>query len=255
MIIGLDKFREHFVDYQNQYLLIGGAAAWLLLDDAGLDARATKDLDIVLAIEVLDPRFAVAFWDFVVAGDYEICQKSTGERTFYRFAKPKVAGYPVMLELFSRVPDEFELGDGAKLTPIPVSEDVSSLSAILHDAAYYEFLQQHRQVLDGITLVSERCLIPLKAKAWLDLSARKGESGVDSRDIKKHRSDILRLYQLLQPGERVELSGTVQADVEEFLLQIESEVSAGMLKSLGIQCVSPEDVFVQLRSTYGIQSG
>lgn len=139
MIAGLDKFREHFANYQDQYLLIGGAAAWLLLDEAGLDARATKDLDIVLAIEVLDPRFAAAFWDFVVAGDYEICQKGNGERTFYRFAKPQVAGYPVMLELFSRVPDELKLGDGAKLTPIPVSEGVSSLSAILLDDAYYDF--------------------------------------------------------------------------------------------------------------------
>lgn len=252
MVVGLGKFREHFADYQGQYLLIGGTAAWLLLDDAGLDARATKDLDIVLAIEVLDPRFAAAFWDFVVAGDYDICQKSTGERTFYRFAKPKVAGYPVMLELFSRVPDEFDLDNDAKLTPIPISEDVSSLSAILLDEAYYTFLLQHRQVLDGITLVTEKCLIPLKAKAWLDLSARKGEPGVDSRDIKKHRSDILRLYQLLQPGERVELSNTVRADVEEFLVQVESEVSAGMLKSLGIQGVSPQEVFAQIRSTYGI---
>lgn len=252
MVAGLDKFREHFADYQDQYLLIGGAAAWLLLDEAGLDARATKDLDIVLAIEVLDPRFAAAFWDFVVVGDYEICQKGNGERTFYRFAKPQVAGYPVMLELFSRVPEELELGDGAMLTPIPVSEDVSSLSAILLDDAYYEFLNQHRQVLDGITLVSEKCLIPLKAKAWLDLSARKGEPGVDSRDIKKHRSDILRLYQLLPPGEPVELSGTVQADIEEFLSRVEPEISADMLKKLGIRGVSPEDVFLRIRRTYGI---
>lgn len=133
-----------------------------------------------------------------------------------------------------------------------MSEDVSSLSAILLDDAYYEFLNQHRQVLDGITLVSEKCLIPLKAKAWLDLSARKGEPGVDSRDIKKHRSDILRLYQLLPPGEPVELSGTVQADIEEFLSRVEPEISADMLKKLGIRGVSPEDVFLRIRRTYGI---
>jgi hypothetical protein len=131
-----------------------------------------------------------------------------------------------MLELFSRVPDELKLGDGAKLTPIPVSEGVSSLSAILLDDAYYEFLHQHRQVLDGITLVSEKCLIPLKAKAWLDLSARKGEP--------------------------VELSDTVQADMEEFLSRVEPEISADMLKNLGIRGVSPKDVFLQIRRTYGI---
>jgi len=47
MVIGLDKFSAHFADYQDCYVLIGGAAIWLVLDEAGIDPRATKDLDIV----------------------------------------------------------------------------------------------------------------------------------------------------------------------------------------------------------------
>jgi hypothetical protein len=42
-----------------------------------------------------------------------------------------------MLELFSRTPDALHLSDEAHLTPIPVDEGQSSLSAILLDDGYY----------------------------------------------------------------------------------------------------------------------
>src|SRR3546814_20301140 len=73
---------------------------------------------------------------FVEAGGYEIQQRSEGQRTLYRFAKPATDGYPAMLELFSNVPDGFELAPGSHLTPIPIAEDAASLSAILLDADY-----------------------------------------------------------------------------------------------------------------------
>lgn len=34
MIKGLDRFRDHFAAYETQYVLIGGTAAWLLLNEA-----------------------------------------------------------------------------------------------------------------------------------------------------------------------------------------------------------------------------
>ena len=43
MIPGLDRFREHFHGLESSYLLIGGAATQLVLDEAGLEFRATKD--------------------------------------------------------------------------------------------------------------------------------------------------------------------------------------------------------------------
>jgi len=56
MVKGLDLFREHFRSYADRYVLIGGAACELALGEAGLDFRATKDLDIVLCLEAIDSK-------------------------------------------------------------------------------------------------------------------------------------------------------------------------------------------------------
>ena len=68
MIHGLDKFREYFQDFKDNYVIIGGLASYLLLDDAGFDmARATKDIDLVLSVEAPNDRFISQFWKFVKA--------------------------------------------------------------------------------------------------------------------------------------------------------------------------------------------
>jgi hypothetical protein len=82
MVRGLDRFREHMRAYVNQYVLIGGAACDLLMEEAGLDFRVTKDLDIVLSVEVLDASFVDAFWRFVRTGKYQAQQGATGERRY-----------------------------------------------------------------------------------------------------------------------------------------------------------------------------
>ncbi|MDD4350457.1 MAG: hypothetical protein PHF70_15220 [Opitutales bacterium] len=80
MVKGIDSFRTHFTAYSYNYVLIGGTAATLAMEEVGADFRATKDLDIVLCIEALDGEFAQAFWKYVKAGGYENRQKSTGNR-------------------------------------------------------------------------------------------------------------------------------------------------------------------------------
>lgn len=47
-----------------------------------------------------------------------------------------------MIELFTRKLDAIQLPEDAVLTPLPMDEDISSLSAILLDNDYYEFLKQ-----------------------------------------------------------------------------------------------------------------
>ncbi len=42
MINGIHRFREHFKDYKDQYIIIGGFACDLLMTDAGLDFRQTN---------------------------------------------------------------------------------------------------------------------------------------------------------------------------------------------------------------------
>lgn len=34
-IRGLDVFAKHFIAYRDQYVLIGGVASWLTMDEAG----------------------------------------------------------------------------------------------------------------------------------------------------------------------------------------------------------------------------
>jgi len=105
MVIGLNEFQKHFSLYKNQYVLIGGTACSLLLENSGLDFRSTKDLDIVLYVEALTSDFVTAFWHFVTLGGYAHQQQSTGKKIFYRFSLPKTCGFPFMLELFSRKPN------------------------------------------------------------------------------------------------------------------------------------------------------
>ncbi len=124
MVKGLDFFKEHFRSYADRYILIGGTACDLAMREAGLEFRVTKDLDIVLCLEVLDTEFVSAFWDFVRAGGYRQKQKATGGRQYYRFQKPTNDDYPFMLELFSRRPDLLDLAEGSDLTPLPTEAEV-----------------------------------------------------------------------------------------------------------------------------------
>lgn len=137
MVKGLSTFREHFAGWDDRYVLIGGTAVEAALDGVGLTARATKDLDVVLLVESLDADFGHVFWDFVLAGGYEHKHRSSGEVCFYRFDKPKAPSFPSQIELFSRRSDGLTLPDNAELTPLPVADEVSSLSAILLDDDYY----------------------------------------------------------------------------------------------------------------------
>lgn len=50
MVRGLDRFKAHFAGYEANYVLIGGTAATLAMDEAGLPFRATADFDIVLCV-------------------------------------------------------------------------------------------------------------------------------------------------------------------------------------------------------------
>jgi hypothetical protein len=227
MVKGLDLFREHFAELGEQYVLIGGTAATLAMADAGLDFRATKDLDIVLHVEALTSDFGAAFWDFVEKGGYEIRQASdTGRPVLYRFQKPALVSFPAMLELFCRAPEGIHLAEGNNLTPIPFEETVASLSAILLDDDYYAFIVESHRNIDGLPWIGAEQLIPLKARAWLDLRERKaaGER-VDSKDIRKHGNDVIRLSQLLTPDMQVTLVPRIAGDLGRFLTSLASDQS------------------------------
>jgi hypothetical protein len=252
MVAGLDIFKKHFRPYAENYVLIGGTACELAMEEAGLPFRATKDLDIVLCIEALDESFVEAFWDFIKAGKYKVQQKATGGNHFYRFKEPETGGYPVMLELFSRKPDMLQLADDSHLTPIPIDEEVASLSAILLDDEYYHYLQSGKKNADGLSYIGAEHLIPLKARAWLELTKRKARGGsVDSRDIKKHKNDVFRLYQILNPDfDSDEIPIKVKDDLEEFASLMEKEEID--FRSLGLRSMDLKSVLKGIRRIYAL---
>jgi len=226
VVVGIEKFREHFAGHEAEYALIGGAACDLIFAEAGLNFRATKDFDIVLSVEVVSSEFAKAFKDFIDAGGYENRQLSDGRKQYYRFNKPQNKSYPYMIELFSRQPDGFELPEGFDITRVSVDEGILSLSAILLDENYYGALQNHKIVLNGISLLDQDLLIPFKARAFLDLTQRKTDGDkVDKDDIKKHKNDVFRLAQLLTEETTVDLPDAIRDDLRAYLETIENDDS------------------------------
>lgn len=217
MVVGLDKFIEHFKGMEDAYILIGGTACDLWMGSYGLPFRITKDLDVVLVIEALTDEFIDRFWEFINIANYASRFESNGHPCFYRFKDPQTEGFPVMIELFSRKP--FKLTKESHLAPFPVGEDQISLSVILLDDEYYNFIIESRESIDDVPTIPVHCLIPLKAKAYMDLSSRKtdGDKSVQSKDIKKHRNDVFRLYRTIAPEDRFTLPDVVRDDLRAFL--------------------------------------
>lgn len=218
MVRGIDRFREQFRDHAAQFALIGGVAADSWFTRAGLTFRATKDIDVVLIVEVLDDAFLRRIWEFVRAGRYERRERSSGRRTYYRFTKPADPAYPETLELFSRAPEGLVIPPDQTIVPIPAEEDASSLSAILMDDDYYGLVVANRAMIDGLPCVTPACLVLLKACAWGDLSGRRARGdAIDERHVRKHRNDVFRLALLLAADERVAVPTRVHAHLQRLL--------------------------------------
>ena len=147
-----------------------------------------------------------------------------------------------MIELFTRKLDAIQLPEDAVLTPLPMDEDISSLSAILLDDDYYEFV-------DGVTVLDAAYLIPFKAKAWMDLTDRKaaGEH-VDSKNIKKHKNDVFRLTELIDPTAKIVAPKGVYADIQEFVQRMKNENVD--IKQLGLVGRTKEKILEELKAMY-----
>lgn len=246
MVKGIDRFKAYFRDYTDQYVLIGGAACDISFGSNNAEFRATRDLDVVLIAEALTREFGQRFWEFIRDGGYQNRAKSSGASQFYRFDKPTQEGFPAMIELFART--EYILEDGAELTPIHIDDSISSLSAILLNDSYYDALLRGRDVIDGFSILRHSWLIPFKAKAWLDLNERnrRGEH-VDSRNLKKHRNDIIRMAAELVL-ERCELPEEVKSDMANYIEEM--NVTDQEIRNLKLRGVKAEDIRRLLTDMY-----
>lgn len=236
MVRGLDIFREHFKDYAENYVIIGGTACDININELGLTPRATKDIDIILVVEALNSEFVKHFWEFIKSGNYGGKEKNMDDRKYYRFLKPKNEEYPFQIELFSRIPDLIDdLEEDSHLTPIPANTDISSLSAILMNDEYYNFTIEHSQTEQNIHKANTEALICLKARAYLDYKTRK-ENGekVDDKQLKKHKADVFRLVLLLNGEDRFQLPQNIKKDLQEFTEAVKDNLpDSNIFKEMG----------------------
>jgi hypothetical protein len=105
--------------------------------------------------------------------------------------------------------------------------------------------------VQGLPVLGPGYLIPLKAKAFLDLSTKRGQGeAVDSKNIRKHQSDVFRLFPLLTEQTRIALSASIAGDMKSFLRGVESEKVD--LKNFGIRNLNLMELIELLRTIYGL---
>ena len=256
MVKGLDLFKAYFAAFPKNYLIIGGTARDIIMEDAGFEPKGTKDIDMVLVVEALTAEFAMQFWQFVQDGIYEHQEKSTGERQYYRFYNPVNKEFPDMIELFSRKPDAVLLNEPAHLTPIPIEADLESLSAILLSDDYYDYILTHSFFENDVHLANTESLICLKARAFNDMTIRKvqGED-IDSKKIQKHKNDIFRLAVTLTSASVFKLPQTIKTDMQNFTNTVAGNLpSREQLKAMGLGTIDPQNVFNQILKSFQLHA-
>lgn len=249
-VYGLARLREYLIGLEGCYAVIGGTACDILLRDADMGFRATKDIDLILIVEDCLPEVGRAIWNMVRDGGYECGWKSSDKAHFYRFTQPNAEGFPSMIELFGKAPDFLADTESLTIVPLPIDDEVSSLSAILLDEDYYTFMKGGRRTVDGITVLDAPHLVPFKARAYVDLSARRaiGEH-VNTKDLRKHKKDVFRLLQLFGTETSLELPALIKRDLGEFVAMAERE--GVPLEQMGID-LSLDEALGLLRGAYGL---
>ena len=128
-----------------------------------------------------------------------------------------------MIELFSRRTDS--LNDPPEvIIPIHIDDETSSLSAILLNDDFYNFMLEGRKVISGVSVLDAEHLIPFKMYAWLDYKDKKASGEhVNERDLKKHKYDVFRLLQIVDPESKINTSGLVKECINRFREEVRSE--------------------------------
>lgn len=219
---GIDHFLKYLTGLEAEYVVIGGGAAAILMDDEKISFRATKDVDLVLLTNgsaELNSRIA----NYVKDGGYVIKEAVENAPRYYRFRDPKSKEYPEMIEIFARNEHQITLLQGQYVIPVQ-NDEVARISAILLDDEYFELIKANLATTkNSATVINILGNICLKARAHRELSERKAKGDkIDSKDIAKHRNDILRLAPALKGNEKITLGARPKADLEQAMVHLRS---------------------------------
>ena len=259
MVRGIEKFKDAFAEFADNYVIIGGTACEHHEERDGQNPRATRDIDMILVVEALTHDFVRRFWDFIKEAGYT--EKQVGEKgkdtkhQYYRFQKPSNSAYPSQIELFSRSLGIFDLPADMHITPIPTDADLSSLSAILMDDDYYYYTLDHSVLAEGVHMADVDSLIALKCKAYLEMiSAKLNGREVDSKHIKKHRNDVFRLVATVKPELKYGVPSSLLDDINAFCESVKDNLpDANLTKDMGLPRVTPKQLFERLECLFVAQ--
>lgn len=104
MVKGIESFKEHFADFKDRYVLIGGTASTLAMEELGVDFRATKDLDIVLCIEALDKELGSGSGNTSKPEAMRTAKRARGKGSFIAFMHPRTRNSPKCWNSFPGCP-------------------------------------------------------------------------------------------------------------------------------------------------------
>jgi len=218
---GFDHFCEHLEGLEGHYVIIGGGAASILLDDEGLEFRATKDVDLVVLARSTDLNERIL--EYVKYGGYNSKESTSSHPKYYRFQKPAKTECPKMIEIFARNELSLELEKDQHIVPIADTRS-ERLSAILLDDEYFDLIRQNILISgSGGPIINALANICLKARAHRELFERKnvGDETVDERDVQKHLKDIWRLAVTLTGEEIITLVGRPAKDISSAINKLE----------------------------------
>lgn len=225
MVKGLETFRKAMQPYKEHFVIIGGTACDIRLTGTSMIPRATDDIDIIVVIDRLTDDFVKAIWQFVKDGDYKPGKRTSkqGQSVYalYRFIlQDNSLDHPKKIEILSRHSDLLGEPSGFHIEPIPDDEH-HSLSAIIIDDDFYDFTIHQANEENGLMVANNLALIVLKMNAYLNLLAeRAARHQVNSDDINKHRSDVLKLVAAGIYKEPIKVKPKFISVLKEFLSEV-----------------------------------
>ena len=224
--VGLSHFQEFCKDLDEHYVVVGGFATLMLLDnEIANHGKATYDIDLVL-LSSNSKEITQRIKQYVKEGEYKIQRGSVDQYQYYRFIEPKKETFAKEIELFASNENMLELDENQRIIPIDPEEGLYSLSAIMLDKEYFEMIKNNIDKNHVAPCTNTQATILLKMSAFYDLKQR-GDA-----KYKKYRRDILKLALLLIGNEEIILVGRMKKDFDTFLAHLEQDIDSKMLKSI-----------------------
>ena len=259
-VYGIERIREFLGNFKSNYIIIGGTATNINLEESALEGRTTHDIDIIVVCEAVTKEYLESFWKMIRTAGYEpgVINTDNGyKRTFYCFDKPKDSSFPKYIELFCRIPESIVLPEDIRIVHISNNyDDLSSFSAIMMDDEYYNFAIKHSTQMQGVQVLDKFALIIFKSKAFVsNLTRKKSGQHVHQDDIDKHKRDVYRLSFLLdEEYEEIDLPETIANDMRLFIRTIADYPinTKNISNYMGVAEINQRDFILKLEKVFNL---